>query len=97
MEKEKKTKATIKRHAIITPLIHLSININHAGQQIARRTNAGSQQHGQYNMPSLQPGSGFSCQALLGPELEEVLEPEEEEWEEPDYDLLPDSVFGPLR
>jgi hypothetical protein len=50
------------------------------GQQIAPSINPGSQQQGQYSIPSLQLGSrdGFSCQALSlelvteGNELDEV-------------------------
>jgi hypothetical protein len=66
------------------------------GQQIAERTSPGSQQQGQYNIPSLQLGSrdGFSCQAL-------PLELAKEEWNEldevePDYEE-PVSAPGPLR
>jgi hypothetical protein len=66
------------------------------GQQIAPRINPGSQQQGQYSIPSLQLGSrgGFSCQAL-------PLELVKEEWNEldevdPDYDE-PVSTLGPLR
>jgi len=63
---------------------------------MARSMKPGSQQHGQYNTPSMQPGSadGSSCQALRRePEPELVLV------DEPDYELdePPDSALGPLR
>jgi hypothetical protein len=60
---------------------------------MARSMKPGSQQQGQYNTPSIQPGSdGFSCQAL-GLELELELE-----LDVPDYEPdLPHSACGPLR
>jgi hypothetical protein len=63
---------------------------------MARSMKPGSQQHGQYKAPSMQPGSadGSSCHALCWePESELALV------DEPDYEFddPPDSALGPLR
>jgi hypothetical protein len=66
------------------------------GQHIAERINPGSQQQGQYSIPSLQLNScdGFSCQALPLELVEEV----SNELDEVDSDYEePVSVLGPWR